>query len=163
MTFAPGEENVTAAILLTPDMISELEERFLLQLIERTSIGGALVEDLVVPPNVATVLIRDPGGELHRTFYSECFCLYLCEVIRASSIVVQLTCVRVCCVYDTTGIYVCTIIVHMTLCKDTYIHVWFSTAAQANSIHTHPLPLARCYLRQFLPSNLHCSRGYRNS
>ena len=37
--------------------------------------------------------------------------------------------------HDTTGMYVCTIIVHMTLCKDVYIHVWFSVAAQANRIH----------------------------
>ena len=86
VTFATGEESVTAAISLTQDMISELEEQFFLRLIERTSIGGALVEDLVVPPNEATVLIRDPGGKLHRTSYSECCCLCLCEVIRASSI-----------------------------------------------------------------------------
>ena len=86
VTFAVGEGSVTAAISLTQNMISELEEQFLLRLIERTSIGGALVEDLVVPPNEATVLIRDPGGELHRTLHSECCCLCLCEDIRASSI-----------------------------------------------------------------------------
>ena len=84
VTFATGEESVTAAISLTQDMISELEEQFLLRLIERTSIGGALVEDLVVPPNEATVLIGDPGGEQHRTSYSECCCLCFCGVIRAS-------------------------------------------------------------------------------
>ena len=70
VTFAAGEGSVTAAVPLTQDMISEVEEQFLLRLIERTSIGGALVEDLVVPPNEATVLIRDPGGELHRTLHS---------------------------------------------------------------------------------------------
>ena len=86
VTFATGEGSVTAAISLTQDMISELEEQFLLRLIERTSIGRALVEDLVQLPGETTVLIRDPGGELHRTLHSECCCLCLYEDIRASSI-----------------------------------------------------------------------------
>lgn len=50
------------SVPLTQDMISEVDESFLLRLVERTSVGGALVEDLVVEPDEATVLIRDPGG-----------------------------------------------------------------------------------------------------
>ena len=65
VTFPPDEESVTASISLTQDMISEVEERFLLRLIMRTSIGGTLVEDLVGEPDNATVIIRDPGGGLH--------------------------------------------------------------------------------------------------
>ena len=128
VTFAVGEGSVTAAISLTQNMISELEEQFLLRLIEQTSIGGALVEDLVMPPNEATVLIRDPGGELHRTLHSECCCLCLCEAIRASSItVLYCTYVHVyeylcfaSCVCVRLYRHVCTMIVHMTLCKDTF-------------------------------------------
>ena len=85
VSFAPGVESVTVSITLTQDMISELDERFLLRLMERTSVGGALVEDLVVEPDEATVIIRDPGGGLHVKL-SACLYLCLCEHIRASCI-----------------------------------------------------------------------------
>ena len=85
VTFPPGEDTVTVSITLTQDMISELDERFLLRLMERTSVGGALVEDLVVEPDEATVIIRDPGGGLHVKL-SACLYLCLCEHIRASCI-----------------------------------------------------------------------------
>ena len=124
---------VTVNIPLTEDMISEEEESFLLRLVERTPVGGALVEDLVVEPDEATVLIRDPGGVcwsgLHGLYSScvlvfvlVCMCVVCTCVCVCVCVVCGVWCVCACvraCVRTYAGacvhmcMYVCTSIVHV--------------------------------------------------
>ena len=68
--FASGVEVMSFNVTITPDMISELNETFLLELQQIPSIVQdpsegrveGLVEDLVVDPDEATVVITDVTG-----------------------------------------------------------------------------------------------------
>ena len=60
--FASGVEMMSFNVSITPDMISELNETFLLELQQIEGTGEGLVEDLVVEPDEATVVITDVTG-----------------------------------------------------------------------------------------------------
>ena len=60
--FASGVEVMSFNVSITPDMISELNGTFLLELQQIEGTGKGLVEDLVVEPDEATVVITDVTG-----------------------------------------------------------------------------------------------------